>query len=322
MALLGFTSQSGRFFNTDDPAMDPRLHLRSALEKVPEGAPVVIMIHGYKYHPRRAYSDPHRLLFAPVPEKTARKFSSWSTGLGFALHTVDDGLGIGFGWEGLPSHKIKPTPRLSGFAHVYGQAYRAGGHLARLLSWIEKISPGRKVDILAHSLGARVAFIGLMRGASSNARRVILLSGAEYASNINRYFRHVDRHPSLEVFSIQNNRNGFVDFLFECFAPRPHPQDKAMGRNFQGPPERWLTLAIDDPATRSVLAERGIGIERPLKRHRVDHWGLYTRAGTMRFYQDLLRAPEKWRIGDLHHSIAFARKVRSISANKPIVHSV
>ncbi len=304
MAILGVTSQSGRLFCPDDPGLDLRLQLSHALARIAPDAPIVIMIHGYRYHPGFSQFNPHDLLFSRSPIRACHKVTSWPQGLGFEPMTREDGLAIGFGWEGLPSRKITPKPRLSSFAHVYKQAHRAGGHLARLLTWIDELAPGRKVDILAHSLGARVTFGGLMRSCSANVERVVLMGGAEYASVIDQYFRHVDHHPNLEVFCVKNRQNGFVDFLFESFAPRSHPKDFVIGRGYEGPQHRWLNLAIDDKNVLAALADRGIGIGARSNRMVVDHWGFYNRAGIMRFYQNLFRNRKNWRLSDLRRELA------------------
>ena len=311
MAILGVTSQAGRLFCPDDPGLDLRMQLSRALARVPRDAPVVIMIHGYRYHPDNPQKNPHKLLFAPTHNCASHKFVSWPEGLAFGPMTSDDGLAIGFGWEGLPSEKISPKPRLGSFAHVYAQAFRAGGHLARLLTWIGELDPGRKVDILAHSLGARVTFSGLMRGKSANVNRVVLMGGAEYASVIGQYFRHVDHHPHLEVFNIRNSQNAFVDFLFECFAPRSHPDDVAIGRGYKGPAGRWINLAIDEPAVLAVLAHRGIGLGATPRRTVVDHWSFYSRAGIMRLYLNLFRDRENWRLHDLQQELDWMNSVKT-----------
>ncbi len=323
MAIFGVTSQSGRLFCPDDPAVDVRLHLAHALRHVPKHAPIVLMIHGYKYHPADPTANPHKLLFSAKPNPDCRKATSWPLALGFAPMTRDDGLAIGFAWEGKPSDKITPKPRLSSFAHVYTQANRAGGHLARLLKWISELAPGRDIDIVAHSLGARVAFSALSRRNKPHRGRVILMGGAEYASVVDRYFRHIDRTPKLEVFCVRTGRNAFVDTLFETFAPRPHPKDYAIGRGFQGPEQNWMNIRIDEPATLAMLSARGIGISRPNQRKLVDHWGFYTRAGIMVLYQNLLRHRQSWRLADLREELNWASQQQNpdIPPNGLVVNS-
>ena len=305
MAILGVTSQSGRLFCPEDPATDLRLHLAQALRHVPKHAPIVIMIHGYKYHPAYPANDPHKLLYSSDPETHSSNSTSWPLGLGFQKLTHEDGLAIGFAWEGKPSTKILPKPRLSSFAHVYAQANRAGSHLGRLIDWIGELSPGRKIDIIAHSLGARVTFSGLLRAKNTNMGRIILMGGAEYKSVVERYFRHINRSPKLEVFCVRTRRNAFVDFLFETFAPRPHPTDTAIGRGYQGPRANWMNIRLDDPAMLTMLSTRGIGISPPTSMKLVDHWGFYNRAGILKFYQHLLRHRQSWRLSDMQQELAW-----------------
>ena len=310
MAMMGLTSQSGRLFCPNDPASDPRLHLAQALRRLPKAAPIVIMIHGYKYHPRSPVTDPHRLLYSAHPERMGPKAVSWPVELGFAPMGETDGLAIGFGWEGRPSHKISPKPFLNRFAHVYAQANRAGGHLARVLGWIAELAPHQKVDLVAHSLGARVVFCALARDQFTNLGRLILMGGAEYASQVDRVLKTPDRAPSLEVFCVRSRQNAFIDFLFESFAPRPAADDFAIGRGYEGPQNSWMNIRLDDPATLAMLSARGIGLSRPSSRKLVDHWSFYERAGIMKFYRQLLRNRRGWRLMDLKLEMAQVSNVQ------------
>ena len=136
--------------------------LRGRLARVTPGAPIVLMVHGYKYDPARTDADPHRSLFAFVPSRDGRRIRSWPTGLGFAEDSGESGLAIGFGWPAMERHLPNLLRRCrTGFAIVYDRAEAIGEHLAALVRSVQRLAPGRPVDILAHSLGARVALAAL-----------------------------------------------------------------------------------------------------------------------------------------------------------------
>ena len=69
--------------------------------------------------------------------------------------------------------------RRTGFAIVYDRAQEFGEHLAALVRSVQRLAPGRPVDLLAHSLGARVALAALPHLAEAPGR-VILLGAAEF----------------------------------------------------------------------------------------------------------------------------------------------
>ena len=62
--------------------------LAPRLARVRAGAPVVILVHGYKFHPGALSTDPHRSLYAFRPAAGNRRIRSWPAGLGIA---EDDG---------------------------------------------------------------------------------------------------------------------------------------------------------------------------------------------------------------------------------------
>ncbi|MEM9199547.1 MAG: alpha/beta hydrolase [Pseudomonadota bacterium] len=150
----------------------------------PPGAPIAVLIHGYRFDPGTPDHDPHRLLYAQAPARQSAKLASWTDGLGFGAGP-ETGLAIGFGWPARAAH-LPSLVRLghTGFAEVYARAGAAGAALAALIAQIAHLAPNRPIDILAHSLGARVALSALPRlgpAAAGAVGRLILLGGAEYA---------------------------------------------------------------------------------------------------------------------------------------------
>ena len=81
--------------NADQPIPPGLLH---RAEKLPEGAPVIVMIHGYRYCPSQPEHDPHRHILGLDPSVPgARRLRSWPRALGFSADGTE-GLGLPYGW--------------------------------------------------------------------------------------------------------------------------------------------------------------------------------------------------------------------------------
>ena len=81
--------------NGRDPA-PPALWARAA-HLLPD-APIVVMIHGYRFSPYSTPHCPHRHILSLTPDRDARRALSWPAALGF---TADgpEGLAGAYGWE-------------------------------------------------------------------------------------------------------------------------------------------------------------------------------------------------------------------------------
>ena len=247
-----------------------RAALTAGLAALPPAAPVVVMIHGYRFAPAAAGDNcPHGHIFALDPPLHDRKAISWPRHLGL---DGQRGLAIGFGWQARGS-----------LGQALGLARALGPRLAELARTVAQISPGRQVDVVCHSLGARVALSALPHARPGDFRRLILLAGAER------------RRPALaamtspagqavEVYNITSRENDLFDFLFELVTSCG--LDSAIGLGPGRPLPNWLDLQIDQPATRSVLA--GLGHALPPPTARVCHWSPYLRPGTFPLYQALI----------------------------------
>jgi hypothetical protein len=83
--------------------------LMAALDRVPQGAPVAALIHGFRFEPGRGCHDPHDTLFC------ARNPRAWPARLGFSPQGRQDGLCIAFGWEARASGtRLFSWPRATG----------------------------------------------------------------------------------------------------------------------------------------------------------------------------------------------------------------
>ncbi|MFW5881345.1 MAG: alpha/beta hydrolase, partial [Roseicyclus sp.] len=143
------------------PALGP------ALEALPEGRAVTILIHGYRFSPLDPERDPHRHILSLTPRRDCWKAVSWPRHL--HLDRPGAGLGIGFGW-----------PARGPLPQVAARAREVGGQLARLIATLRARRPDAALQIFAHSLGARVALTALAQAPEGAVRRMILMSGAEY----------------------------------------------------------------------------------------------------------------------------------------------
>ncbi len=291
MALLGVSLRETVLSCADAPATPLALVLKRELSRLPYHAPIVVMIHGYRFSPDCAGRDPHRSLFALAPKSDHWKIKSWPRGLGFS-DAPSTGLCIGFGWQGFGA-RADDTARHD-FARAYQAAGRAGAALATLLDLIAEIAPARDVDLFAHSLGARVALSGLARTVKGRIGRVILMGGAEYAHVAGDALQ---RRPRTPVYNVTARSNRLYDLLFQTFAPRQGPCGRTLGEGLDAPHSHWVNLDFDTPGLARLLAARGQQIGPA--RSPVCHWGFYLRAGTMPLYRSILRERHLWHPRDL-----------------------
>ncbi|MCX7287836.1 MAG: hypothetical protein NTW20_09830, partial [Rhodobacterales bacterium] len=123
-----------------------RERLARKLDRLPDGAPVVVMIHGWRYAPGFARDCPHGSILSLDPPANDRRAVSWPRHLG--LDGVA-GLGIALAWHA----KCDPWR-----AHL--RAGRTGAALAVIARTVHSLS-GRPVQVIAHSMGARGALAAL-----------------------------------------------------------------------------------------------------------------------------------------------------------------
>jgi pimeloyl-ACP methyl ester carboxylesterase len=244
--------------------------LAAALEPLAPGAPVVVMIHGYRFAPGVPGHCPHDHILSPAPRPGARRALSWPQHLGLTAPAA--GLGVGFGWQARGT-----------IWGAYGRAARAGGALARLVAMIAALRPGQPVDMIAHSFGARVALSALRTAPAGAVGRVILLSAAEF------------RGPALaamaspagrgaEVVNVVSRENDMFDFGMETLLRGG--LSHGLGHGLCNPSGNWVDLQIDHPGT--VAALHGLGFPLSAGRARVCHWSVYLRAGVFPLYRALI----------------------------------
>jgi len=305
MAYLGITaSDDGLRAVGDGPDLVSRL--ADALRDVPSDAPIVIMIHGYRFHPDVAEFDPHRLLFSHRPDRTGWKIRSWPGGLGFDEHDGRSGLAIGFAWPARQRHLPSLLrQRRTGFASVYDRAAFFGHHVADLMGTIRTLAPERRIDIIAHSLGARVALCSL-RHLERAPARMILLGAAEFEQRVREHVRARPGSDPPQIYNITSRANDFYDLMFEAFAPRRRWSDRAVGLGPISDLPRWLDIRIDRHDVAAWINARGVRLKP--SEVRFCHWSFYTRAGAFDLYQAILRRRPGWDIASLRTAPCFLRQ--------------
>lgn len=278
MTLIPITAtQTGLLLGGAD-GRTPEGTIRNALAALPAAAPVVIMVHGKGYRPSDPTLDPHRLIFAPRAGYGRSRFVSWPRRLGFALPGPRQPLGLcfGFGWDS------------AGYLwQATASADATADKLARLVQLIRRIDPSRRVDLIGHSLGARVILGAMPHLATQSIDRVILLAGADFTSRA-KAARQSHAGRSAEFLNITTRENDLYDFLFER-AIAPFGGQIALGSGV-GTSDNWLDIQLDNPAT--TMALRGMGLPLAASQARICHWSVYLRPGVFRFYRKLIHDRE------------------------------
>lgn len=257
-------------------AADPQRFstLDMALHRLPADHPIVVLIHGFKFSPFDPARDPHGHILSLNPPTGCRKARSWPRALGFDGVTPRNGLCIGFGWEATGS-----------IWQAYGRAGQSGGVLAKLIERIHQLRPNQQIDILAHSLGARVALSALPHLPAHTLRRMILMTPAETMQAATRALES-PAGRSTEFINVTSRENDLYDFAFEWLIAPHRLGDRSLSHRCHSPLPNWLTLQIDQGATLQALRDLGFQIAAP--EHRICHWSTYLRPGIFSLYRALL----------------------------------
>jgi Alpha/beta hydrolase of unknown function (DUF900) len=246
--------------------LDP-VDLRTRLARLNPGAPIVIMIHGYKYAPGHPTDCPHAHILSAMPSTPDPRVISWPRHLGLDGQAA---MGIAFGW----------AARGSAWG-TYLRAASAGRALAALLDALRGC--GHPVEIIAHSMGARVALQALPHLAPGAVDRMILLAAAELRRRARRALA-TPGAEGVEFVNITTRENDLYDLYLEwgmCLG-----LDTALGQGLPRGPAGWLDLQIDQTTTLQTLAALGHPIAP--RQTRICHWSPYLRRGVFPLYRALL----------------------------------
>jgi hypothetical protein len=235
-----------------------------ALRAVPRDQPLVVLVHGFKYSPQTPGRDPHPFVLGAEGTSVRGRSASWPRRLGLGR-----GLVVGFGWHGTGT-----------IWAAQARAARAGAALAALVR-----TACRPVDIVAHSLGARVTLAAMAELPPGAVSRAILISGAELRSRAEAVLAAPGGRAS-EIVNVCSRENDLFDALYESFVAPHRPFDRAIGAGFGTTVPNWLDLQLDASPVRRGLAQLGFDIPAPDRR--VCHWSGYLRSGTWSLYRALI----------------------------------
>ncbi len=245
-----------------------RERLARKLDRLPPGAPVVVMIHGWRYAPGFARDCPHGSILSLDPPLDDRRAVSWPRHLGL---DGTSGLGIALAWHA----KCDPWR-----AHL--RAGWTGESLAEIARTVHGLS-GRPVQVIAHSMGARVALSALTGLAPGRIGRMILLAAAETRGRTLAALA-TPAGRAVEVINVTTRENDLFDACFEwgIHLGLRTSIGQGLGRSVR----HWHDLWIDQPRTLQGLAALGHPLADPPRR--ICHWSPYLRPGTIGLYRALL----------------------------------
>lgn len=253
--------------------------LAARLARLAPNAPVVAMVHGYRFAPDAGQHCPFGHIFAldPVGQgqggqpqgRRDKTLVSWPRHLGLG---GESGLAIAFGW-----------PARGWIGQAAARAAQAGAGLAALAAAIADIDPARRLDVIGHSLGARVALAALPHARPGHLRRLILLAGAEVRSPALRALRS-PAGQCAQIVNVTTRENDLFDFLYEWGVAGG--RDTAIGQGLGCALPNWVDLQLDGARNLALLARLGFALPTPPAR--ICHWSPYIRPGIFALYRALL----------------------------------
>lgn len=248
--------------------------LAQRLARLAPSAPVVAMVHGYRFSPGAGQHCPFGHIFALNPDTLLRgrhdkTLVSWPRHLGLGGAA---GLAIAFGW-----------PARGWIGHVNARAMAAGAGLAALAAAIAEIDPARQLDVIGHSLGARAALAALPHARPGHLRRLILLAGAETRGPALRALRSA-AGQAAQIINVTTRENDLFDFLYEWGVAAG--RDTAIGQGLGCALPNWINLQLDGPHNLQALVQLGYPLPTPPAR--VCHWSPYIRPGIFTLYRAIL----------------------------------
>lgn len=246
--------------------------LDAALGLVRKDAPIVIMLHGFKYDPEVAARDPQHHIFALNPRLGVKRAVSWPRRFGLL---GDQGLAIGFGWHARGT-----------IWQAHQQASQAGQDLAQLIARLHAKGAARKINIVAHSLGARVALQAVQQAQRNSIGRVIMIAAALFEHELQSGLRSA-AGQTAEFFNVRSQANTAFDLMLRLALPH---WGRTVGSG-RVQSDQLLDVAIDDRYTQEALQALGFGAGKT--RSRICHWSGYLRDDTCKLFSALLHRPKE-----------------------------
>jgi hypothetical protein len=286
----------------NDDALPDVATLSAAISALAPAAPVVILIHGFRFDPHDPRHSPHSHILAQRPDRACWKAVSWPRHLGL---TGDRGLAIGFGW------RARGT-----IWQAHARAPQAGARLARLIGSIRAADPARPIHVFAHSLGARVLLTALPRLPAGAVDRAIFIAAAAFRAEARRVMKSPAARAA-EIVNVLSPENTLFDLLLRAALPL---RGATLGRGLRGP-SNWLDLPLGGSATLARLDDIGHRI-RPA-RVNICHWSGYLRPGVFGLYRALLLRPAEMPLAVLRNHLApparpgFLDRLRNLPALLP-----
>jgi hypothetical protein len=245
-----------------------RDRLARKLAALPEGAPVVAMLHGWRYSPSFPQDCPHGSIMSVDRPDERHRVVSWPRHLGLDGRR---GLAIAIGWHA----KCDPW-------RAHSRAGRLGAHLAEIARTVHALS-GRPLQVIAHSMGARASLAALPLIEPGQISRMILLAAAETRGRTLAALA-TPAGQAVEVVNVTTRENDLFDAFFEwgIHLGLGTSIGQGLGRVHQG----WHDLWIDQPRTLAGLAALGHPLTDTPRR--VCHWSPYLRPGVIALYRALI----------------------------------
>lgn len=227
----------------------------------------IILIHGYKYDPNGAdTNNPHATIFKTWREQLE----------GFSV--------VDYGWFSVPSTW---SNLVKSWKKGHYTRYRWAWQLAKeestnLVNVINKIGP---CNIIAHSLGTRVALQAIKNGA--NVKTALFLNGAEYSSTAKIIAMN---RPSVQFHNMYVYED---DVLAKAgrFAPPLFKDDIFIGqRGLQVRLHNWLDYQLDSEERQEWGKYRGYDLRGDNPDSMGDHRYSYTWLPNWKLYRYILGA--------------------------------
>lgn len=254
----------------------PPQRLWRVAAELPAGAPVVVMVHGYRYSPSHPRHDPHRHILSLNPEPGAARVASWPRGLGFAPEAQAPGLAVALGWEARGALR-----------RAYARAGETGAELARLAGDLAQAA-GRPVALIGHSLGGRVCLSALAGAEAGSLSRLVLLNAAAFRDEAAEALAR-PAAARAEILNITSRENDLFDFALEQILALG--RRRALGLGLERAARNWLDIQIDDAAVLDAL--EGLGFPTERRAARLSHWSSYLRSGLFDLYRRALCQPRE-----------------------------